>query len=215
MVKLWRIQHITALLFEPCTAEGFYWIFFFNIYIYNFFYLAVVDRSGLGEGKDAQRLLQKAVALLPSSEVPPPRDTDTPPPPPPPSPPRRCCPAGGAGGVWREGGRDRVPPPAGTPHPGGKGWSWPPVPKRNKKGFNGTPSASSRLGPGGRKAGPLCLLCPGSAGSAGSAGASGPSETKGAGLKLSRPTRYIARVLSFFPEVKPAVQRDYSLYKSS
>lgn len=40
----------------------------------DFFYLAVVDRTGLGEGKDAQRQLHKAVVLLPSSEVPPPRD---------------------------------------------------------------------------------------------------------------------------------------------
>lgn len=67
-MKLCRIQHITALLAEPCTAEGFYWTFFFS------FNLAVVGRSGLGEGKDAQGLLHKAVALLPSSEVPPPGD---------------------------------------------------------------------------------------------------------------------------------------------
>jgi len=50
-----------------------------DFFFYNFFfYLAVVDRRGLGEGKDAQRLLHKAVVLLPSSEVPPPGDTHTP-----------------------------------------------------------------------------------------------------------------------------------------
>lgn len=69
MMKLCRIQLSQLFWSRPVQQKDF-----IGIFLIFFFYLAVVERSSLGEGKDAQRLLPKAVVLLPSSEVPPPRD---------------------------------------------------------------------------------------------------------------------------------------------
>lgn len=169
MTKLCRIQRITAFLLEPCIAEGFY-----SFVLFFYFNLVVVDRSGVGEGKDARRLLHKAVVLLPSSEMSPPEDTEHRPPPPvlPGRGSRRCR------------GRHQLTPTGTLTSKSevGKGRSWPPAPKQNEKGLT---RGLCRLSVRGwvRECGDLCVCF-----FQETHRASWPSEIKRAVLKLSPPT---------------------------
>lgn len=65
VMKCWRKQHITALLFEPCTAEGFY--FLFTLFFFIFFSLLPEPEAVWGRGSMPEAP-QTAEVLLPSSE---------------------------------------------------------------------------------------------------------------------------------------------------